>query len=259
MSSVGSPSFSLSANDCLHGDLGSISKKDLLIIISNSGKSKELLPIIKFANRNKIKLSGKVTEKNSSLYKGSDIRILLPDVKEAGLGIVPTSSTSIQLAIGDALAVAALNKKKFSKYDFSKLHPGGNLGNQLKTVEDLMVMKKKIPFINQNKNLLSAIKTITSKKLGVLIAINNNGLTKGILTDGNVRKLRLDNLNLKKTFIKSVMTKKPISVVNDTLAVKALRIMNEKKITSLCVHKKNNIYKTIGLIHIHHLLDSNIE
>ena len=259
MSSVGSPSFSLSANDCLHGDLGSISKKDLLIIISNSGKSKELLPIIKFENRNKIKLIGIVSEKNSSLYKGSDIRILLPDVKEAGLGIVPTSSTSIQLAIGDALAVAALNKKKFSKYDFSKLHPGGNLGNQLKTVEDLMVMKKKIPFINQNKNLLSAIKTITSKKLGVLIAINNNGLTKGILTDGNVRKLRLDNLNLKKTFIKSVMTKKPISVVNDTLAVKALRIMNEKKITSLCVHKKNNIYKTIGLIHIHHLLDSNIE
>ena len=111
MSSVGSPSFSLSANDCLHGDLGSISKKDLLILISNSGKSKELLPIIKFANRNKIKLIGIVSKKIHLFIKVPDITILLPEVKEAGLGIVPTSSTSIQLAIGDALAVAALNKK----------------------------------------------------------------------------------------------------------------------------------------------------
>ena len=258
MSSVGSPSFSLSANDCLHGDLGSISKKDLLIIISNSGKSEELLPIIKFANRNKIKLIGIMSKKNSSLYKGSDIQILLPEVKEAGLGIVPTSSTSIQLAIGDALAVAALNKKKFSKYDFSKFHPGGNLGKQLKTVEDLMVTKNKVPFINENQNLVSAIKIITSKKLGVLIAQNKNGLTKGILTDGNIRKLRLDNHDLNKTLIKNVMTKDPISIDSNTLAAKALRIMNEKKITSLCVHKKRGTYKTIGLIHIHHLLDSNI-
>ena len=259
MSSVGCPAFSLSANDCLHGDLGSISSKDLLILISNSGKSKELLPIIKFANRNKIKLIGIVSEKNSSLYKGSDIQILLPEVKEAGLGIVPTSSTSVQLAVGDALAVSALNKKKFSKYDFSKLHPGGNLGKQLKTVEELMVTKNKIPFINENKNLKNAIKTITSKKLGVLIAKNSKGLTKGILTDGNVRKLRLKNHDLNKTLVKNVMTKRPMSVEYNTLAVKALRIMNEKKITSLCVHKKNNISKTIGLIHIHHLLDSNIE
>ena len=258
MSSVGSPAFSLSANDCLHGDLGSISKKDLLILISNSGKSEELLPIIKFANRNKIKLVGIMSKKNSSLYKSSDIQILLPEVKEAGLGIVPTSSTSIQLAIGDALAVAALDKKRFSKYDFSKLHPGGNLGKQLKTVDDLMVTKNKIPFIQENKNLVNAIKVITLKKLGVLIAKNRNGITTGILTDGNLRKIRIKNNDLNKTLIKDVMTKKPISVVNDTLAVKALRIMNEKKITSLCVHRKKNHNKTIGLIHIHHLLDSNI-
>ena len=229
MSSVGCPAFSLSANDCLHGDLGSISTKDLLILISNSGKSKELLPIIKFANRNKIKIIGIVSEKNSSLYKGSDIQILLPEVKEAGLGIVPTSSTSVQLAVGDALAVSALNKKKFSKYDFSKLHPGGNLGKQLKTVEELMVTKNKIPFINENKNLKNAIKTITSKKLGVLIARNSEGFTKGILTDGNVRKLRLKNHDLNKTLVRNVMTKRPMSVEHNTLAVKALRIMNEKK------------------------------
>ena len=259
MSSVGSPAFSLSANDCLHGDLGSISKKDLLILISNSGKSQELLPIIKFANRNKIKLIGIVSRKDSSLYRGADIRILLPKVKEAGLDIVPTSSTSVQLAIGDALAIAALNKKKFSKYNYSKLHPAGEIGKQLKTVEELMVTKNKIPFINENKNIINAIKIITSKKLGVLIAKNSSGITSGILTDGDIRKLRMNNKNLEKTLIKDVMTKKPVSIVHDTLAVKALRIMNEKKITSLCVHKKKNIRKTIGLVHIHSLLDSNIE
>ncbi len=259
MSSVGSPAFSLSANDCLHGDLGSISKKDLLILISNSGKSEELLPIIKFANRNKIKLIGIVSKKNSSLYKGSDIKILIPEVKEAGLGIVPTSSTSIQLAIGDCLAVATLIKRKFSKYDFSKLHPAGNLGKQLKTVEDLMVTKKKIPFILQDKNLKDAIKVITDKKLGVLIAKNKKGQTTGIITDGNIRKLSHANKDLKNICIKNVMTRNPISVPTDTLAVKALRIMNEKKITSLCVHKEKKNSKTLGLIHIHHLLEANIE
>tara|TARA_B100001057_G_scaffold499905_1_gene612442 strand:- start:6107 stop:7087 length:981 start_codon:yes stop_codon:yes gene_type:complete len=259
MSSVGCPAFSLSANDCLHGDLGSISKKDLLILISNSGKSEELLPIIKFANRNKIKLIGIVSKKDSILYKGSDIKILLPEVKESGLGIVPTSSTSIQLAIGDALAIAALNKKQFNKYDFSRFHPGGNLGKQLKTVEDLMVTNDKIPFILETQNLKSAINLITNKKLGVLIAKNKKGYTTGILTDGNIRKLRHDNKDLHKISIKKVMTKKPISVQIDTMAVKALRIMNENKITSLCVHKKNKVFKTVGLIHIHHLLDANIE
>ncbi len=259
MSSVGSPAFSLSANDCLHGDLGSISKKDLLILISNSGKSEELLPIIKFANRNKIKIIGIVSKKDSSLYKGSDIKILVPEVKEAGMGIVPTSSTSIQLAIGDALAIAALDKNKFNKYDFSKLHPAGNLGRQLKTVEDLMVTKNQIPFIHQNKNLKDAIKVITNKKLGVLLAKDNKGQTTGILTDGNIRKIRHDTKDLSKVFIKDVMTKEPISVSNETLAAKALRVMNEKKITSLCVHKGKKINKTLGLIHIHHLLDAKIE
>ena len=259
LSSVGSPAFSLSANDCLHGDLGSITKSDLLILISNSGNSEELLPIIKFANREKIKTIGIVSKKNSVLYNGSDIKILLPEVKEAGLGIVPTSSTSIQLAIGDALAVVSLNKRKFSRYDFSKFHPGGNLGKKLKTVEDLMVTKNQIPFVNENKNLKEAVKIITSKKLGLTIVKNNKDKTVGILTDGNIRKLRQENYEFNKVLIKKVMTKKPISVSNETLAVKALRIMNEKKITSLCVYKNREIYKTIGLVHIHHILDSKIE
>ena len=133
------------------------------------------------------------------------------------------------------------------------------MGRQLKTVEDLMVTKSKIPFIFQNKNLKDAIKVITNKKLGVLIAKNKKGLTTGIITDGNIRKLSHANKDLKKVYVKNVMTKNPISVSTDTLAVKALRIMNEKKITSLCVHKQKKINKTVGLIHIHHLLEANIE
>ena len=259
LSSVGSPAFSLSANDCLHGDLGSITRKDVLILISNSGKSEEIIPIIKFANRNKIKLIGIVSKKNSFLYKGSDIKILLPEVKESGLGVVPTSSTSIQLAIGDALAIASLKKKQFSKYDFSRLHPGGNLGKQLKTVEDVMVSGTKIPFINENKKMKEAIKIISKKKLGVVIARNRNKITTGIITDGNIRKLRQKNTDFQKTSVKDVMTKDPITITSDTLAIKALRIMNEKKITSLCVIKNKNFNKTTGIIHIHHILETNIE
>ena len=259
LSSVGSPAFSLSANDCLHGDLGSITKKDVLILISNSGKSEEIIPIIKFANRNKIKLIGIVSKKNSFLYKGSDIKILLPEVKESGLGVVPTSSTSIQLAIGDALAVATLKKKQFSKYDFSRLHPGGNLGKQLKTVGDIMAAGTKIPFIGENKNMREAIKTISNKKFGVVIVRNTNKITTGIITDGNVRKLKQKNIDFQKTLVRDVMTKNPITISSETLAVKALRIMNEKKITSLCVIRGKNSNKTIGLIHIHHILEANIE
>ena len=259
LSSVGSPAFSLSANDCLHGDLGSITKKDVLMLISNSGKSEELIPIIKFANRNKVKLIGIVAKKNSFLYKGSDIKILLPEVKESGLGIVPTSSASIQLAIGDALAVAALKKKQFSKYDFSRFHPGGNLGKQLKTVNDVMVTGIRIPFINENKNMKDAIKIISSKRLGVVIVRNKYKVTTGIITDGNIRKLRQKNVDFQKTLVKDVMTKNPITITSDSLAIKALRIMNEKKITSLCVIKNKKFNKTTGLIHIHHILETNIE
>ena len=164
LSSVGTPSFSVSANDCLHGDLGSISKRDVLILISNSGKTEELKPIIQYANRNKIKLIGIVSKKNSILYKASDVRLLIPEMNEAGLSIVPTSSTIAQLALGDSISIATLNKKKFSKFDFSRLHPAGNLGTQLKTVGDLMLIKNEIPFINENQNMSNALKIITKKK-----------------------------------------------------------------------------------------------
>ena len=258
LSSVGSPAFSLSANDCLHGDLGSISKKDVLILISYSGKTQELKPIVQYANRNKIKLIGIVSKKNSILYNASDIKLLIPEVKEAGLGIVPTSSTSIQLAIGDALAIATLNKKRFNTYDFSRLHPGGNLGAQLKTVEDLMLVKNKIPFINELQTMKVALKIITDKKLGVLIARNKIGNTTGIITDGNIRRVGQKNKDIQSLTVKDVMTLNPISINSNSLAVKALSIMNEKKITSLCVNDNKNKKKTIGIIHIHNILQANI-
>ena len=163
LSSVGTPSFSVSANNCSHGDLGSISKKDVLILISYSGNSEELKNIIKYANRNKIILIGIVSKKNSLLYKASNIKLYIPEVMEAGLGIVPTSSTISQLSIGDSLAVATINKKKINKKDFKKFHPSGSLGARLKTVEDLMLTKDKIPFINESSNMQKALKIITKK------------------------------------------------------------------------------------------------
>ena len=258
LSSVGCPSFSISANDCSHGDLGSISKRDLLIVISNSGDTRELIPVIKFANRYKITLIGIVSKKNSLLHKASDIKLVIPEVKEAGLGIVPTSSTSEQLAIGDCLAVAALNKKRFSKQNFKEFHPSGSLGAKLKTVEDLMISGKKIPFINENSNMKKALNLITQKKLGILIAINNKKLTTGIITDGQIRRSSQKNESLMKLSVKKIMTKNPISIDKNTLAVKGLSIMSDKKITSLCVHKDNKRKKTIGVLHIHNILDGNI-
>ncbi len=257
-SSIGTPAFSISASDCSHGDLGSITKKDILILISNSGNSEELKNIIQYANRNKIKLIGIVSKKNSILFKASDIKLLIPEVQEAGFGIVPTTSTSVQLSLGDALAISLMHYKKFSKLDFKRFHPSGSLGNKLKTVEDLMLTKKKIPFINENMTIENGLKIINSKKLGILIARNNNLKTTGVFTDGDIKRTIQKNINIKKNRIKNFMSKNPISIEKDTLAAKALSIMNDKKITSLCVFKKGNKKKTIGVIHIHNILNSNI-
>ena len=258
LSSVGTPSFSLSANDCSHGDLGSISKKDILILISYSGSTEELKNIIKYANRNKITLIGIMSKKNSILYKASDIKLLIPEVTEAGLGIVPTSSTINQLSIGDALAVSTLNKKNISKKDFKKFHPSGNLGAKLRNVEELMITGSKIPFVNEKLKMKKALQIISKKKLGTLIVQNNKKITTGIITDGQIRRFNETNNNFQDLTVKKVMTSNPISIDQDMLAEKALSIMTTKKITSLCVHSKKNKNKTIGILHIHSILESNI-
>ena len=257
LSSVGTPSFYLSASDSSHGDLGSISKKDILILISNSGQTHELKNIIQYANRNKIILIGIVSKKNSILYKASDIKILIPEVYEAE-GIVPTASTTVQLALGDALAIASMRKKKFTKLDFKKIHPSGTLGAQLKTVEDIMLVKNKIPFVQENTKMNKALKILTDKKLGVLIILNKNKSTVGIITDGQIRRYSQKNNILHQLTVKKIMTKNPISIDKETLAAKALSLMNEKKITSLCVHNGKNKKKTVGIVHIHNILNSNI-
>ncbi len=256
-SSIGTPSFSLSAGDSSHGDLGSISKKDILILLSYSGKTEELKNIIKYANRNKILLIGIVSNKDSILYKASDIKLLIPKIREAG-GIVPTSSTTAQLALGDALAISLMHQKKFNKIDFKKFHPSGSLGAQLKTVEDLMIIGNKIPFVNENVKMKKAINIISEKKLGVLIVRNKQNKTVGIITDGQIRRKNEKNSNLHLKLTKEIMTKNPISIDKSILAVKALSIMNSKKITSLCVHDTRNKAKTIGVVHIHNILQADI-
>jgi len=258
LSSVGTPSFSISANDCSHGDLGSITKKDILILISNSGNSSELKNIIQYANRYRIKLISIVSKKNSILYKNSNIRLLIPETKEAGFGLVPTTSTSVQLSLGDALAISVMNFKKFSQLDFKKFHPAGSLGKRLQTVEDLMVTKSKIPFINEQKSLEEGIKIINSKKLGLLVAVNKKNNATGIFTDGDLKRAIKKKVNISNNKIKNFMTKDPIKIEKNSLAAKALNIKKEKKITSLCVFKKGNLKKIIGIIHIHNILSSNI-
>ena len=259
LSSVGIPSFSLSANDCSHGDLGSISKKDTLILISNSGNTQELKNIIQYANRNKIMLIGIMSKKNSILYKASDIKINIPEVLESGHGIVPTSSTTTQLCLGDALAVASMQQKKFKKIDFKKFHPAGSLGNKLKTVEDLMLTKNGIPFANENTNMSVGLKLLLSKKLGLIIIRNKIGNTTGIFTDGDMKRLIAKNKTFYNLKLKQIMNKNPISIDKSALAAKAISIMSEKKITSLCVHQSSNKKKTIGILHIHNILETNLK
>jgi arabinose-5-phosphate isomerase len=257
LSSVGTPSFNLSASDSSHGDLGSISKKDILILISYSGKTNELKNIIQYANRNKVLLIGIMSKKNSILYKASDIKLIIPEVKESE-GIVPTSSTTAQLALGDALAISSMRYKKFGRLDFKKIHPAGNLGAQLRTVQDLMLTGNKIPFVKEDLKMKTAIKILSNKKLGILIVQNKLKKTKGIITDGQIRRYNQRKIYLPDVKVKEVMTKNPISIDKNALAVKALALMNNKKITSLCVHDKKNKFRTIGVLHIHNILESNI-
>ena len=257
LSSVGTPAFYLAANDTSHGDLGSISKKDVLILISNSGETNELKNIIQFANRNKILLIGIVSQKNSVLYRSADIKLLIPKAIEAG-SIIPTSSTTSQLALGDALAIATMKQKKFNKKDFKKIHPAGSLGAQLKTVEDIMLKNQAIPFVNENLKMKNALKVLNSKKLGFLLVRDKKKVTKGIITDGQLRRFTQKNQNLHNINVKEIMTKNPIGIDKNELAVKGLSLMADKRITSLCVYNKKNKLKTIGVLHIHNILQSNI-
>ena len=260
-SSVGIPSFFCHPSEALHGDMGQIEKKDLLIIFSYSGNTIELTNMLKYANRRRIKIIGVAAKSDSILLKASDVKLVLPKVKESDvIGMVPTSSTSITLLLGDCLATTIMYKRKFSKEKFKVFHPGGNIGKSLLLAKDIMVTGSKMPMINYDKSFKEAIKIMSNKNLGIVVILKKNFI-KGILTDGDVRR-ELKNNSIKKSLNKFISSY-PL-VVNESMpASKALAICSEKKITSLLVvsdkdlKKKNK--KLIGIIHIHFLLQNGIK
>ena len=261
-SSVGIPSFFCDPAQALHGDMGQIEKKDILIIFSYSGNTSELSNMLKYANRFRIKIIGVASKSDSLLMKACDIKLLLPKVKESDTtGIVPTTSTSLTLLLGDCLATTAMSIRKFSKEKFKIFHPGGNIGGSLLLAKDIMVTGNKLPKINSNKSLGDALKIINQKKLGIVVIIEKNFIA-GLVTDGDIRR-EMKNLS-KKTDLRKLMTQKPLLVNENMPASKALALMNEKKITSLLVvsdkdFKKRKKIKLKGIIHIHSLLKYGIK
>tara|TARA_B100000941_G_scaffold283819_1_gene253779 strand:- start:7075 stop:8052 length:978 start_codon:yes stop_codon:yes gene_type:complete len=260
-SSVGIPSFFCDPAQALHGDMGQIEKKDLLIIFSYSGNTSELTNMLKYANRFRIKTIGVASKSESLLMKASDIRIQLPKVRESDItGIVPTTSTSITLMLGDCLATTVMHLKKFSKEKFKVFHPGGNIGGSLLLAKDIMVTGNKMPVISFDKSFKQAIKIMNKKKLGILV-IKKNKYIQGLVTDGDLRR-EFKNYSKNKK-LTNFMTKSPLVVNENMPATKALAIMNEKKITSLLVvsdnhlKRKNKVLK--GVIHIHFLLQTGVK
>ncbi len=260
-SSVGIPSFFCHPSEALHGDMGQIEKKDILIIFSYSGNTSELTNMLKYANRFKIKIVGIASKLDSILLKASDIKLILPKVKEADLtGMVPTSSTTISLLLGDCLATTVMHQRRFSRDKFKIFHPGGNIGNSLLLAKDIMVSGNKMPIINYNKNFKEALKEMNKKKLGIVVIVKKK-IIKGLVTDGDLRR-EYNNHSMNNN-LKRFMNKLPLVVNENMPAAKALAICNEKKITSLLVvsdkdfDKKNK--KLLGIIHIHFLLQKEVK
>ena len=263
LSSVGISSFFLNPSEANHGDLGQIDKRDLLLVFSYSGNTSEIANMLRYANRFNIKIIGAASKKDSLLLKASDVKLLLPQVKESDpTGMVPTTSTSITLLLGDCLAVALMHKMSFSKERFKVFHPGGNIGQTLLLVKDIMITGSKLPIINVNKNIYDAIKIIDQKKLGLVVVIEKQNV-KGILTDGDTR--RGVKYYSKNDHLRKFMTTNPLFISENAPASKALSLMNDKKITSLLVYseRENNKIsknkKLKGIVNIHSLLQYGIK
>ena len=255
-SSVGIPSFYVDPTGVSHGDAGQIEKRDILIIISNSGNTSELSNLLKFANRFRIKIIGIASNSKSMLLKASDIKILYPKLKESDPNnIVPTTSTSFVMLLCDCLATTIMKVRKFSKEKFFIYHKGGNLGASLRLAKDIMVTGKKMPLMNYKRSFKEAVKIMSQKKLGIVV-ITKNRFIKGLITDGDLR--RTLNSSPNETNLEKLMRNYPLVINESMSASKALGVMSEKKITSLLVvsdkdkNKKNKILK--GIIHIHSLL-----
>ena len=226
-SSVGIPSFFCDPAQALHGDMGQIDKKDILIIFSYSGNTSELNNMLKYANRFRIKIIGIASKPESILLKASDVKLILPRIKEADITqMVPTTSTTITLLLGDCLATTVMSVKKFSKEKFKIYHPGGNIGKSLLLAKDIMVTGSKMPVVNYKMNFNKALKIMNLKQLGIII-VTKNKFILGVITDGDLRR----ELNKKpiSNHLENLISKYP-QIVNENMpASKALGIMNEKK------------------------------
>jgi len=248
-SSTGSPSQYINCAEANHGDLGTIQTHDILLALSKSGETKEMFPIISFAKKNKIKLISITAKKDSFLAKSSDISCIIPDIPEScPLNLAPTTSTTMMLVLGDAIAIELMKKRKFKQESFKKFHPGGMLGQSLLLVKDMMHTKDKLPIIKNNRTMREALLKITSYGFGCVGVTNNKNTLIGIITDGDLRR------NISKKFldlpIEKIMTKNPITVESKMYIKDTVNIMNHNKITAVFVVKKNSKVPE-GILHIH--------
>ena len=250
LSSTGTPAQFVHPAEASHGDLGSITENDCILAFSNSGQSQELNDIINYAKRFSVALLSVSSNKNSFLSKKSDHSLTFKKPIEAcPLNLAPSSSTTMSLIIGDAIAITLLKMRGFKKSHFSNFHPKGNLGKDLVKISEVMHEKSKLPLVNENDLMSNVLIIMTKKSFGCVGVINKKNSLIGIITDGDLRRNMNTAIINKKA--KLVMTTKPHYISNDTLVGEALNIMNKRKITSLfvCEHTK-----PIGIVHIHDLL-----
>lgn len=248
LSSTGSPAFFLHPAEASHGDLGEISPNDVLLVLSLSGNTQELVPLLMYAKRFDIDLVGVTANPDSILAKSSKVTILLPKVMEAcPYNLAPTTTTTMMMALGDILALCLLKRKEFKRDDFKNLHPGGALGKRLLKVNDLM--HSDLPLVHENDIMKDVLVEMTKKSFGCVGIVNSANRLIGIITDGDLRRNMSNDLLSKSA--KEIMSMNPKIISDDTFAQEAVRLMNTLKITSLFVLKNN---QPVGIIHIHDCL-----
>ena len=254
LSSTGTPSYFLHPAESTHGDSGILTREDVVIAISNSGETMELMNLLPLIKRFSVPLISVTGKMDSTLAKAGDVVLDIAVEKEAcPLGKAPTASTTVTLALGDALAICLLKKRGFSEEDFLLYHPSGALGKKkLIKVSDLMISDERMPIISQDKSFLEVVRYISEKRLGCAILTDEKGCMQGVLTDGDIRRILLAHHNVENLVAKDVMTKNPKTVSADSIATKALAIMEKYSITSLAVVDENNV--PVGIIHVHDLL-----
>jgi len=251
LTSTGTPSIFLHPSDALHGDIGIINSDDVVIALSTSGETHEVIRLLNFIKRLGVELISLVGNMSSSLANESDVSIDCSIEKEAcPIGLVPTASTTLSLAMGDALAIALMRKKGFGADDFRYNHPGGNIGRKLLKVKQCMHYPDKLPVVEGSRPMLEVIRLVDEMKYGVAIIADNNFVVEGIITDGDLRRAFLKGNDFSKAIVSDFMSPDPITISPDSMAVEALNIMEEKKITSLIV-AEGKILK--GFVHLHDL------